>query len=208
MLAQSIQNGGKADNGATLIAVDASGMTPAPDRVGTLRSLDMDGVLAEANRFAVATGRRPILGALKRTPLPEKDISEMEPELKEAVVKLRHARIDVKLDGISRIGNMKDAAAAVPALVRLLNDQDENVRFNAAWAIGKIGKGVKEAAPFLMDALNDACCDVKRASATALGEIGDPSAISHLETLANIDRDWTLRHAIGAALKKLKASQA
>jgi len=178
----------------------------APIGIGALKSLEIDSILIEANKLAITTGRQPIFGtAFKRTSPLEADPSAMAPELRDAVVKLRHARPDIRLDGISRIGSMKDAAAAVPSLIRLLNDPDDYIRSNAAWAIGRIGKDVKAAVPFLIDALNDGCCDVRQFAATALGEIGDSSAIESLEVLARIDRDWMLKRAIGAALKKLKA---
>ena len=61
---------------------------------------------------------------------------------------------------------------AVPALMKALEDQDANVRWGAAYALGEIGAGSVDAIPALVKLLQDNN-EVVRLSATgALGEVG------------------------------------
>jgi hypothetical protein len=182
--------------------------TAASIETSTLKHLETGSILTGVNMLAAATGRQQIFGITpKRALPPETDPSTMAPELKDAVTKLKHARVDVRIEAMFWISSMKDASAAVPSLIRLLNDKDDSVRSNAAWAIGRIGKDANVALPFLLDALDDRCCDVRRFAATALGEIGDQSATEPLNTLAKTNKDWMLRQAINAALKKLNGQK-
>ena len=179
--------------------------TAASVETNALKHFETGSVLTEFNMLAAATRRQPVFGIMPKKELPpETDLKTMAPELKDAVTNLKHARADVKIEAMFWISSMKDASAAVPSLIRLLNDQEDSVRSNAAWGIGRIGKDAKEAVPFLLDALNDRCCDVRRFAATALGEIGDLLAVEPLKTLAKIDKDWMLRRAVEAALRKLR----
>jgi HEAT repeat protein len=61
---------------------------------------------------------------------------------------------------------------AVPALVGLLGNKDEYVRWYAAYALGRIGPEAREAVPALARALGDNNKDVRRCAAEALGRIG------------------------------------
>jgi hypothetical protein len=61
--------------------------------------------------------------------------------------------------------------AAVPALARALRDPDEEVRFNAAAALGLMGAEAGPAVPALQMALNDPSPDVRAAAHKALWEI-------------------------------------
>jgi HEAT repeat protein len=193
---------GKSTEGTAATA--AAPPIQSKEEAGALRSLETDNVLAKANVMAAATERQPVSGITQKRKLPpEIDPNNMTDELKDAVAKLKHPRTDVKIEWIAWISSMKNASAAVPSLIRLLNDQEDSVRSNAAWGIGKMGEDAKDAVPFLLDALNDRCCDVRLFAATALGEIGDPSAIGPLGTLARVDKDWTLRRAVKDALRKL-----
>ena len=65
------------------------------------------------------------------------------------------------------------AHAAVPYLIRRLNDESSQVRIKAAGALGNIGDPT--AVPALIDALQDKAEDVRGAAASALGDIGAPA---------------------------------
>ena len=65
-----------------------------------------------------------------------------------------------------------DAKAAVPALIKALEDDDESVRTAAARALGNIGPAAKEAVPSLILALRDDEWSIREDTAEALGKIG------------------------------------
>lgn len=57
------------------------------------------------------------------------------------------------------------------ALARALKDEDENIRFTAAEALGRIGPDAKSAIPDLSDALMDEDEDVRYWATEALWRI-------------------------------------
>jgi HEAT repeat protein len=61
---------------------------------------------------------------------------------------------------------------AVPPLIEALKDSDAKVRRTAARALGKFGKGAKNALPPLIAALNDSDDMVKLMAADAVGNFG------------------------------------
>ncbi|MGC8880568.1 MAG: HEAT repeat domain-containing protein, partial [Anaerolineae bacterium] len=75
---------------------------------------------------------------------------------------------DVRQAAARALGKIGDAAA-VPALIEALRDEDEDVRQAAAEALGKIGDAA--AVPALIEALRDEDMWVRRAAAEALGKI-------------------------------------
>jgi len=86
--------------------------------------------------------------------------------------------------------------------IRDLNNEDWEVRRNAAWALGEIGD--KRAIDPLLDRFqNDEHRLVRWNAAWALGEIGDPRAVDPLiKTLQN-DEDILVRAYAARALEKL-----
>ncbi|NOD36188.1 MULTISPECIES: HEAT repeat domain-containing protein [unclassified Ruegeria] len=73
-------------------------------------------------------------------------------------------------------------ASNSPALIEALLDDDEDVRQDAAQALGALG--VKEAAPQLLENLiHDPCGEVKLACVTALAELKAEDAAPYLRTL-------------------------
>jgi HEAT repeat protein len=79
----------------------------------------------------------------------------------------------------------KDARAAVPALVRALNDADESVRADCARALGKVGA---PAVPALVEAAGDKEVRTRRGAVLALGWMG-PTAKAAVPTLVAALRD-------------------
>jgi HEAT repeat protein len=66
-------------------------------------------------------------------------------------------------------------APAVPALEKALADQDAVVRFYAVWALGLAGPAAKAATPAVIAKLHDANADVRYKAAFTLGRIGGES---------------------------------
>ena len=69
----------------------------------------------------------------------------------------------------------------IEKLVSELQDQDKNIRYNAARALGLIGEGAVSAVPTLMQALQDQDSNVRANTAEALGNIGTPEALKAVE---------------------------
>jgi len=65
----------------------------------------------------------------------------------------------------------------VERLIKLLQDQNGDVRKNAASTLGSIGEGAINAVPALVQALKAQDQDVRRNAATALIRIGTPKAL-------------------------------
>ncbi len=70
-------------------------------------------------------------------------------------------------DALGRIG-----AAAVPALVKVLDDPDPAIREKAVGVLGRMGAEAAPAVPKLTLLLNDPHPAVRRATARTLGQIG------------------------------------
>jgi hypothetical protein len=86
------------------------------------------------------------------------------------------------------LGDLRDEGA-VPALSKALHDENSGVRWEAAEALGKIGKPAMSA---LIGALDDPDEDLRWRAALALGEIGDEEVIAPL-VLALGDPDEYVR---------------
>jgi HEAT repeat protein len=74
---------------------------------------------------------------------------------------------------------------AVPHLVKLLEDDNEEVRNFSSVMLGDIGD--PKAVPALITALRDPDANVRHGAAEALGKIGDARAISPLQEMAKGD---------------------
>ncbi|GAH76877.1 unnamed protein product, partial [marine sediment metagenome] len=80
------------------------------------------------------------------------------------------------------------------------DDEDKNIRREAASALGKIGD--KSAIEPLTKALDDEDKNIRREAASALGKIGDKSAIECL-IKALKDEDKNVRREVVSALGKI-----
>jgi NADH dehydrogenase len=94
--------------------------------------------------------------------------------------------------------------AAVPELIQALNDDDWQVRHQAALVLGAIGPEAKAAVPALIAALDDDDKYFRSHAATALGKIG-PEARAAVPALIEAlkDRDEDVRRAAAAALGEI-----
>lgn len=94
------------------------------------------------------------------------------------------------------LGNI--GTAAVPYLLKALQDKERWRRKVAAVALGRIGDTT--AVPYLIVALQDRFIDVRRVIIDALGEIGDATAVPHLLSLLD---SYLLRRWVALALGKI-----
>ena len=90
--------------------------------------------------------------------------------------------------------------AAVDGLIVALKDSDEDVRCQAAWALGRTGK--TRAVEALIAALEDAPA-VRKQAIRALGEIGDPRALPALN-VALKDEDPRVRRYAAKAIARIQ----
>jgi|SRR5215471_7668026 len=90
----------------------------------------------------------------------------------------------------------RDALSAVPILIEILRQADDNRRSNAAVVLGAIGPEANAAIPALVDALEYPHGDVAASAAVALGRIGQKQAVPALvEALKDSDRFVAARAA-------------
>jgi HEAT repeat protein len=75
--------------------------------------------------------------------------------------------------------------ARISALIKDLNDENGNVRFSAARALGQIGPDAKDAVPELIDALRDENSKVRIFATVALRNIGSDAVPAMIEALAH-----------------------
>jgi len=124
----------------------------------------------------------------------------------EALVKLGWEPVnqenEIKLNIATQKWNelVKIGKPAAEPLIKLLGDNDWNVREAAARALGKIGD-VRAVEP-LIKLLGDRYQPVCKAAALALGDIGDTKAVEPLRKLL-WDEQWYVREAAARALEKL-----
>jgi HEAT repeat protein len=81
-----------------------------------------------------------------------------------------------------------------------LKDENDELRWKAAWALGKIRNS--DAVEPLITALDDKVPDVSWMASVALGQIGDSRAIERLISLLD-NRDLGLRYSAEFSLKKI-----
>ena len=93
---------------------------------------------------------------------------------------------------------------AVDYLIESLEDENDNVRWCAAIALGKIAPEGERAIPFLTQALKDSNSNVRWCSAIALGQFNQAAehAIPELQKLLN-DDDQDVRWASYIAIRKI-----
>jgi len=101
------------------------------------------------------------------------------------------------------IGEEESAAALIP----LLNDKDEFVRREAAYALG-LTHSRKATAALSERLLNDKKDGVRAAAAVALGEVADKAAVVDLVSVLPKEKNPFVLRAVAAALGKIKSRAA
>ncbi len=90
---------------------------------------------------------------------------------------------------------------AAKAFVRVLDDDQPELRMAAATGLGRVGD--PSATKALIGRLDDTDSRVRTRSATACGRIGDPRAVEALETLLGRDGNVEVRKAVAEALGEI-----
>ena len=146
--------------------------------------------LSAYNDFAIL---EPIVGAALGN-MGEAVVAELTAALKGSSLERRR----VAAYALGSIG--PEARTAVPALEKLLRDEQPAVRFLAARALGSIGKDARRAVPRLHDATTDKDAPVRIRAALAVWQIGGESR--HVALLAKALRDESIpaREAAAQAL--------
>jgi HEAT repeat protein len=114
-----------------------------------------------------------------------------------------------RIRAIEKLGKMGSAAKdAVPALIKALKDEDNQVRLGAVKTLGRIGWAAKEAIPDLIKIIGNMNEDklIRRRAIIALLDIGleaKDTVPTFIEVLKNKDEDWEVHSAIVVALGKI-----
>jgi HEAT repeat protein len=91
------------------------------------------------------------------------------------------------------LGNIgKEAAAAVPALIDTLRDEDEHVRYHCVVALGMIGPAASHAIPALKQMRQDSYREVHWAAVVSLRKIG-PFPIAEVIAELKTNSSWVIR---------------
>jgi HEAT repeat protein len=100
--------------------------------------------------------------------------------------------------------------AAIPVLIRSLNDPDQYIRREAAISLGEIGPAAKAAVPALTSLWNDPSPDVRSFAVRSLGKMG-PAAKEAIPTLEKcLEHEWDyptsleFREALSRTLRKIR----
>ncbi len=94
----------------------------------------------------------------------------------------------VRINAVEALGLKRPTKEAVQALIGALEDRDDEVRFNAALAVARVGPGAADAVAALRDALTDGNRYVAGYAVEALERIGTPEALSTLLPFLKITR--------------------
>ena len=96
-------------------------------------------------------------------------VSAGQEDVPALIHKLKDKDLGTRQKAARALGKL--GAAAVPVLIAVLKDEDENkdARSGAALALGEIGSAAKEAVPALIAALKDKDKQVRTNAAYALG---------------------------------------
>ncbi|MCD6460512.1 HEAT repeat domain-containing protein [bacterium] len=108
---------------------------------------------------------------------------------------------DQRESSAKALGNYHDPRA-VNALIRALNDSEEDVLIEAARSLGRISD--PSAVEPLIGRLHHPDSSVRGTVAEALGNIGDPRAIVPLENVLNTDWNPFLKGVVSDAINKCK----
>lgn len=111
---------------------------------------------------------------------------------------LEHTLLEAAVTALRQLGD-----STLVGLMKLLYDEQWQVRQNTAWALGQIRDSA--AVPALVEALQDNDSAVVVAAATALGQIRDSAAIEPLIASLNHDQ-WRVKRAAAEALAQIGQS--
>ena len=113
---------------------------------------------------------------------------------------LRTGSLDNRISVCLSLGEQRNAAA-VPALVSILEEGDENMLTEVCWSLGEIGH--PSAIPALVELMNGRMLLYKSKAIEALGKIGHESAVVHIVKIMS-DVPPELKIPIIRALEKIR----
>jgi HEAT repeat protein len=133
--------------------------------------------------------------------------AEAEPVLDDLVEILSDQKVETELrwNAARTLGKMRDAGtAAIPAIVKHLQDPAATVREHCAEALGDIGPAAMETVPDLVAVLDDPAVRVRRDAVRSLGQIGAPAdtVLPAIKPLLN-DPEQIVRDAARTAWKTI-----
>lgn len=118
-----------------------------------------------------------------------------------ALVNLLHdAEFLVRIHAVLALRYIKERRAASALVNVLYDDPVDDVRYNAAGALGPLGDG--RVVPHLLVSVRDRNVHIRYASAGSLGELGDTRAVDALLAALH-DADETVRYHAAEALGKV-----
>jgi hypothetical protein len=104
----------------------------------------------------------------------------LNPDIKEYLKNLRSSNIVIKREAINKLGKLQ-ITEAVPAMIRLLNEDSAEIRPDIIEALGNIGD--RAAVNSLIARLNDDNPRIREKAIEALGKIGDKKAVPALVSI-------------------------
>jgi HEAT repeat protein len=133
--------------------------------------------------------------------------AEAVPALEDLLGILSNESLDTELrwNAARTLGKMREAgAAAIPTIVKYLQDPAPTVREHCAEALGDIGPLAMDSVPALVAVLNDPATRVRRDSVRSLGQIRAPAdeVLPAIEPLLN-DPESIVREAARTAWKAI-----
>lgn len=109
-------------------------------------------------------------------------------------------------DALGRLGRTCDVSSAVPALLRLAEDEDDDVRCAAARALGHVGSDARCASELVRLLADDDGC-VRFGAAEGLGNLGSSASCGTVQLKEALeDEEEDVRAASAQALGKLVKS--
>ncbi len=130
-----------------------------------------------------------------------------EEQIYRQVAQLGSTELNIRAETTSRI--QKIGAEAVPALIRISNEEEnEYARNSAIWLLGEIGEPLDVVAHALISLLNDTNQNVSQTATTALISLGEPAVDSLVQALRNSSTNTRIQAAyalgeIGKPIEKI-----
>ena len=202
---------------ATALCFETS--SAAEDRIASVQDgerLGMSEALADPNRLTLVYAQS---NASKSIILVRDSLKQLEPHAKNALILSLKAALsdkdtEVRLSAATQLVELNAKDAAVPALLKLLEDNDntpseEKDSYRTLAALLLAQAGANAAVPALLKLLNDSTTDyhLRVEAAKALAQLGakDAAVPALLKLLNNDNIPWTARFMAAKALAQLGA---
>jgi len=184
-----------------------SGLLPLFSALVSVQAAEVSSQGPQEGVIKTCTGQRIALGAPQLTEADLKGLtrcsSEVMPQLLEA---LKSQDWKVKVIAAHTLGLLgTKAKTAIPALSGLIRDENSDIRFAAAQALGEIG--TEAIVPALTQALQDKDENVRVSAAVAFQQIGSLAQQAKPVLITALwDGNWFVRSSISTTIAKLGLS--